>query len=118
MEREKRMLCLEVWRNNERLTTAGVSETGVLSFILSWAGKEKDASAIAGSSAGTVPGMHCVVGGIDGITSVDWYETQDLKIGDELCVRLISSEIPDPPFRSQTAPRGNPDWIKKAKDSV
>jgi hypothetical protein len=64
------MLCFEVWRNGEKLTTAGVSETGVSSFILSWAGKEKDASSVAGSSAGTIPGMHCVVGGIDALRTL------------------------------------------------
>jgi hypothetical protein len=61
------MLCFEVWKNGQKLTTAGVSETGVVSFLLSWVGQEKDASSIAGSSAGAIPGVHCVVGGIDGI---------------------------------------------------
>ena len=49
------MLCFEVWRNGEKLTTAGVSETGVLSVILSWVGKEPNASSIAASSAETIP---------------------------------------------------------------
>jgi len=84
------MLCFEVWRNGEKLTTAGVSEAGVLSFILSWVGKEPNASSTAASSAGTIPGIHCQVGGIEGITHVDWYETDQLKVGDELRVRLIS----------------------------
>jgi hypothetical protein len=35
-----------------------------------------------------------------------------LKVGDEFRVRLIASDHSDPPFRSQTPPRGNPDWIK------
>jgi hypothetical protein len=104
------MLCFEVWKNGEKLTTAGVSETGVLSFILSWVGKEPNASA---SSVETIPGIHCHVGGIEGIASVDWYETDQLKVGDELRVRLISSDLSDPPLRSQLPPRGNPDWIRK-----
>ena len=107
------MLCFEVWRNGEKLTTAGVSETGVLSFMLTWVGKEPNASSIAASSTGAVPGIHCSVGGIEGITHVDWYETEELTIGDELRVRLISSDFSDPPVRSETPPRGNPDWIKK-----
>jgi len=109
------MLCFEVWRNGEKLTTAGVSETGVLSFILSWVGKEPNASSSAASSTGAIPSIHCIVGGIEGVVSVDWYETDQLKIGDELRVRLISSDLSDPPFRSQSAPRGNPDWIRKAR---
>jgi len=110
------MLCFEVWRNGEKLTTAGVSETGVLSFILSWVGKEANASSIASSSAGTIPGIRCMVGGIEGITHVDWYETEELAIGDELRVRLISSDLSDPPLRSKSPPRGNPSWIRKKTD--
>jgi hypothetical protein len=107
------MLCFEVWRNDEKLTTAGVSETGVLSAILSWVGKEPNASSIAGSSAETIPGIRFLVGGIEGVTSVDWYDTDQLKVGDELRGRLISSDNSDPPIRSQVPPRGNPDWIRK-----
>ena len=107
------MLCFEVWKNGEKLTTAGVSETGVLSFILSWVGKEPNASSFAASSTDAIPGMHCSVGGIEGINHVSWHETDQLKIGDELRVRLISSDHSDPSIRSETPPRGNPDWIKK-----
>src|SRR5664279_3238195 len=114
-DRESVMLCFEVWRNGEKLTTAGVSETGVLSFLLSWVGKEPNASSIAASSTDAIPGIHCVVGGIEGVVSVDWYETDRLKIGDEWRVRLISSDLSDPPVRSQTAPRGNSDWVRKAR---
>ena len=118
------MLCFEVWRNGEKLTTAGVSESGVVSFILNWGGKEPNASSIAASASGAIPGIHCTVGGIDGASHpagdhfVDWYETQDLKIGDELRVRLLSSDKPDPPKQSRAVPRGNPDWAKNRKDSI
>ena len=107
------MLCFEVWRNDEKLTTAGIRETGVLSVILSWVGKEPNASSIAASSAEAIPGISCVVGGIEGATSIDWCDTDQLRVGDELRIRLISSDHSDPPIRSQTAPRGNPDWIRK-----
>jgi hypothetical protein len=115
------MLCFEVWRNNEKLVTAGLSEAGVLSFMLTWVGKEADASSVAAASAEMIPGLTCRVGGIDsalhpsGDRHVDWYETEELKIGDELRVRLILSDTPDPPLRYRTIPRGNPDWIKKAR---
>jgi|ERR1700692_2959407 hypothetical protein len=110
------MLCFEIWRNDEKLVTAGLSELGVLSFMLTWVGKEPDASSVAAASAGTIPGLHCHVGGLSGMMHVDWYETEALKIGDELRVRLISSDTPDPPLRSLATPRGNPDWIRKYKD--
>jgi hypothetical protein len=112
------MLCFEVWRNGEKLTTAGVSETGVLSFILSWVGKEANASSVAASAAGVIPGICCRVGGIEGVTHVDWYETKELAIGDELRVRLISSDLSDPPLRSKSAPRGNPGWAQKQNRSA
>jgi hypothetical protein len=57
-------------------------------------------------------------GGIDsapdpsGNKHVDWYETEELRMGDELRVRLISSDTPDPPLRYGTVPWGNPDWVK------
>ena len=107
------MLCFEVWRNDEKLTTAGVRETGVLSVILSWVGKQPNASSIAASPAEAIPGISFLVGGIEGVTSIDWYDTDQLKVGDELRVRLISSDHSDRPIRSATPPRGNPDWIKK-----
>jgi hypothetical protein len=110
------MLCFEVWKNGEKLTTAGVNDTGVLSFILSWVGKENNASSNAGSSAGNIPGMACSVTGMEGIAHIDWYATDQLNIGDELSVRLISSDFSDPPIRSRTPPRGNPDWIRKRTD--
>jgi hypothetical protein len=118
----KPMLCFEVWRNDQKLVTAGLSKTGVLSLILTWVGKELDASSVAAASAGIIPGLRCDVGGIDsapdpsGDKRVDWYETEELKIGDELRVRFISSETPDPPLRSLTSPRGNPDWLGKSQE--
>jgi hypothetical protein len=121
-ETRKLMLCFEVWRNDQKLVTAGLSKTGVLSFMLTWVGKEPDASSVAAASAEIIPGLRCDVGGIDsapdplGDKYVDWYEMEGLKIGDELRVRIISSDTPDPPLRSLTSPRGKPDWLKKNQE--
>lgn len=116
------MLCFEIWRNEEKLVTAGVSQTGVLSFMLSWVGKEPDASSLAAASTGTIPGLRCYVGGIEtapdpsGDKDVDWYRTNELRLGDELRVRLISSDTLDPPIRSRAFPRGNSEWVRKHKN--
>jgi hypothetical protein len=107
------MLCFEVWVNEEKLVTAGLSDMGVLSFMLTWVGKEPNASSIAAASPGTIPGLTCRVGGLEGRTHFDWYETEKLKMGDELRMRLISSDTPDPPVGSIEVPRGNPDWVAK-----
>jgi hypothetical protein len=110
------VLCFEIWKNEEKLVTAGLSDTGVLSFVLSWVGKEPGASAIAAAMPGTVPGLHCAVGGLDtalnpgGDRQVVWYETEAMRIGDEFRVRLVSSNNPDPPTQSTVVPRGNPEW--------
>jgi hypothetical protein len=104
------MLCFEVWRNDEKLITAGLQETGVLSFILSWVGNEPNASAIAASSPGAIPDLRCRVGGLSGVTHVEWYETNQLKLGDEVRIRLISTDTADPPISRETVPRGHPDW--------
>ena len=104
------MLCFEVWRNDEKLATAGLGETGVLSFILTWVGHEPNASANAATTTGNIPGLTCRVGGLEGMTHFEWLTTDNLSIGDELRVRLISSPTSDPPQQSQTTPRGQPGW--------
>ena len=98
------MLCFEVWRNGEKLTTAGVSE-GIVSVILHWVGKGPNASSIAASSTEAIPGINCVVGGIEGVTSMDWYDTDQLKVGDELRVtsNLVRSLRPTNSFTNAPA---------------
>src|SRR5258708_3548202 len=96
----KQMFCFEVWKNEERLAVAGVRESGVVSFILSWVGKEPDASSVASTAQGAIPDLHCSVGGIDtsdpdGDKRVEWVDNSDLKLGDELRVRLISANSAD-----------------------
>ena len=106
------MLCFEVWRNDEKLVTAGL-ESGVLAFTLSWVGNEPNASAIAASSPGAIPDLRCRVGGLSGVTHVEWYETDRLKLGDEVRIRLISTDTADPPISRETIPRGNSEWVRK-----
>jgi hypothetical protein len=61
----KQTLCSEVWKNDKRLAVAGVRETGVVSLILSWVGKQPGASAAAATAHGAIRGLHWSVGGID-----------------------------------------------------
>jgi hypothetical protein len=100
------MFCFEVWKNEERLAVAGVRESGVVSFILSWVGKEPDASSVASTAQGAIPDLHCSVGGIDtsdpdGDKRVEWVDNSDLKLGDELRVRLISANSADLPIQCE-----------------
>jgi hypothetical protein len=49
-----------------KLPAAGVRESGVVAFTLSWVGKGAGASAAAAVAAdGAIPGLHWSVGGID-----------------------------------------------------
>ena len=102
------MLCFEIRKNGKKLTVAGVRESGVVSFMLSWVGKGEGASAQAAAAGGAVPGLHWRVGGIDssdpaGGENVEWVENPKLKIGDELRVRLIAAESADEPSRREPA---------------
>ena len=111
------MLCFEIWRNDQKLVTAGLSDTGVLSFMLTWVGKEPNASSIAVSTVGNIPDLHDSSFDPLGDKRVDWLNMENLKLGDEFRVRLISSDNPDPPAQTSYYPRGRPDWIKKRNRS-
>lgn len=96
-------------------STAGLSEAGSLSFMLSWVGRGPDAASIAASSAGAIPGISCWVESMEGMTHLNWYDTKELTLGDELRVRLISTDLSDPPLRTESIPRGNPGELKITK---
>jgi hypothetical protein len=104
----RKMLCFEVSKNGEKLAVAGVRESGVVSFMLSWVGKGVGASGQAAAAKGAIPGLNCHVGGIDcsdpaGNETVEWIEKPKLRIGDELRVRLVAAESADKPCRRETA---------------
>ena len=95
------------------LTRGAVAAAWLAASILAWffalfARKSQQVSATSGSPAPDPSGDK----------HVDWYGTEELKMGDELRVRLISSDTPDPPLRYRTSPRGNPDWIEKTKNKL
>ncbi len=103
------MLCFEIWKNGKKLTVAGVRESGVVSFVLSWVGKGAGASARAAAAEDAVPGLHFHVGGIDssdpdGDKTVEWVEKPNLKIGDELRVRLIAAGTATEPASKNAVP--------------
>src|SRR5579872_6555916 len=100
------MLCFEVWKNGEKLSVAGVPESVVVSFLLTWVGKGPDASALAATKDHAIPGLDWRVGGIDssdptGDQNVEWIENPELRLGDELRVRLVSADRADVPSRRE-----------------
>lgn len=99
------MLGFEIWKNGEKLATAGVNENGVISFMLTWVGKGAGApSLLAGGPA--IEGLDLRVGGIDasdpaGEQSVEWIEDTGLHIGDDIRIKLVSTDAVDAPARRE-----------------
>jgi hypothetical protein len=94
------MLRFEVSKNGRKLALSGLRESGVLSLLLCWVGKEQGASTRAATAEGPIAGLDFRVGGIDssdpsGEKEVAWVEGADLKIGDDIQVRLLSAESAD-----------------------
>jgi hypothetical protein len=98
------MLCFEVSKNGKKLALSGLRESGVLSLMLTWVGKEPGASAAAASAVGPIAGLDFRVGGSDssdpaGDVDVAWVEGADLEVGDDIRIRLLSAESADQPAR-------------------
>jgi len=84
----KTMLAFELHVNGKKVATAGV-EQGVMSVIANWVrGKEDGDSWQSGIS----------IAGSDSQTSeyLRWFR-QDLKVGDEIRIRLVESDRVDSP---------------------
>ncbi|WP_330082854.1 hypothetical protein [Methylocystis iwaonis] len=99
------MLGFEIWKNGEKLATAGVNENGVISLMLTWVGKGAGTpSLLAGGPA--IEGLDLRVGGIDssdpsGEQSVEWIEDTGLHIGDNIQIKLVSTDAVDAPARRE-----------------
>jgi hypothetical protein len=80
------MVGYEITVNGQRLCIAGVGENGVLTAAVSWVGKQGEAGH-----------FHMHTGGIDSNTdeNVRWY-VPELKIGDEVSIRIYEIDGPDP----------------------
>jgi hypothetical protein len=83
------MICFELYINGRKIATAGISTTGVVSAILclvtpNRARKRKQE-------------LDLSLGGLEQDEYLKWCEKDDLKIGDEVTVRIIKSESCDEP---------------------
>jgi hypothetical protein len=102
---EVKVLGFEIWKNGEKLATAGVSESGVISFMLTWVGKGAGASSHATNGA-AVDGLDLRVGGIDasdpsGEQSVEWIEDMGLRVDDDIRIKVVSTDAVDAPKRRE-----------------
>ncbi|WP_457796225.1 hypothetical protein [Methylocystis sp. S23] len=99
------MLGFEIWKNGEKLATAGLIERGVISLMLTWVGKDAGASSRIADGV-EIEGLDLRVGGIDASDpesehSVEWIEDAALRLGDDIRIKLVSTSALDAPFRRE-----------------
>ncbi|MCY0998335.1 hypothetical protein OWM54_14465 [Myxococcus sp. MISCRS1] len=87
------MLCFRVLRNGRHITTAGVSDFGVVNTILSWVRRPHDESR-------DNPEMTFYVGGSTGrehCEHLKWCYAKNIRAGDVLTVEVRDDLEADPP---------------------
>jgi hypothetical protein len=105
--REVTVLGFEIWKNGEKLATAGLAQSGVVSFMLTWVGRGAGASSRIAEGV-EIDGLDLRVGGIDssdpdGEQSVEWIEDMGFRTGDEIRIKVVSAETVDAPARREPA---------------
>ena len=99
------MLGFEIWKNGKKLAIAGLTDGGAISLMLTWVGKGRGASARATEGA-EIDGLDLRVGGIDsadpaGDQNVEWIEDSALRLGDDIHIKLVSTQQFDAPIRRE-----------------
>ena len=81
------MIGFEVILNGTRICTAGAGDEGTLSAIVSFVGNRKE--------------LDLEIGGLVDDAHLDWAVPKKLAVGDEITVRVVHTEQPDPPAMSR-----------------
>jgi hypothetical protein len=102
---ETTLLAFELWKNGERLATAGLTESGAMSLMLTWVAKGAGASAKLAAGA-DIDNLDLRLGGIDasdptGEHSVEWVEDTALRLGDDITIKIVSANAVDAPARRE-----------------
>lgn len=100
------MLCFEVYRNGEKLCTAGIGDFGVLTAVLTWVSHEPEKLkkwAASGIPETEPTRLELEVGGLGRCVGeagehLKWVES-DLVVGDEIRIRVVDVPVADPPSR-------------------
>ena len=97
------MLCFEVYRNGERLCTAGVDGFGLLDARVKWLSHEPEKLArwaAKGKPAQQPITLELLVGGCIGegqdLEHLKWVE-EALSVGDEIQIRVVEADVADAP---------------------
>jgi len=98
------LLGFEIWKNGQKIATAGLTGGGAISLMLTWVGK--GAGPLALTHGAEIDGLDLRVGGIDSADptaeqSVEWIEDTALKLGDDLQIRLVATDAADAPIRRE-----------------
>jgi hypothetical protein len=101
------MIALSVVLNGKQLCIAGAEDLAVLSAHVTAGGK---LGTLSKDIRGEPPDLYIHVGGLTGRTSGDdehyrWAERTDLKIGDEITIRLLETQEVDDPCEKQLQDR-------------
>jgi hypothetical protein len=94
------MRAFALYLNGKKLGTAGVGDHGVLSANITWVRRRNEpVSTTRGADAEEI-GVD--LGGLNSDTDehLHWRE-QPLRLGDEVCIRVVETESVDPPRRRQ-----------------
>ncbi|WP_424361765.1 hypothetical protein [Methylocystis parvus] len=99
------MLGFEIWKNGKKLATAGLTDSGAISLMLTWVGKGPGASSRIAEGV-EIEGLDLRVGGIDAADpmseqSVEWIEDNALRLGDDIQIKLVSTPELDAPVRRE-----------------
>jgi hypothetical protein len=88
------MLGFQVSLNGKQFCTAAVGETGVLNAMVTW---------VSRSAPGVLEpsDLRVQVGGLNGGEQMEWAVPRNLQIGDEVFIKVVITEAPDPPTRTQ-----------------
>ena len=97
------MLCLEVYRNGEKLCTAGIGEFGLLDARVMWLSHEPEMlarRAADGRSPRQPVTLDLAVGGAVGdgteFEHLDWVK-EALAVGDEIRILVVDTDAADAP---------------------
>jgi hypothetical protein len=99
------VLGFEIWKNGKKLATAGLTDAGAMSLMLTFVGKGVGAASRA-SEGGEIEGLELRVGGIDsadpaGEQSVEWIEDAAFRLDDEIRIRIVRAREIDAPTRRE-----------------
>ena len=94
------MIGLEVSLNGRRLCTAGAGDVGVVTAIVSSVAKRK--------------ALELEIGGLAEDVDMKWAVPQSLAVGDEVNIRIVETDEPDPPATTRRDDRALAEAAERA----